>query len=59
MNRVVFENDALVATVGDDFIATIELSNPPNNFFSLDQIGGVADALELLDQVVKIYQGKL
>ena len=50
MNRVVFENAALAATVGDDFVATIELSNPPNNFFSLNQIGGVADALELLDQ---------
>jgi 2-(1,2-epoxy-1,2-dihydrophenyl)acetyl-CoA isomerase len=50
MSRVVFENDALAATVGEDFVATIELSNPPNNFFSLDQIGGVADALELLDQ---------
>ena len=50
MNRIVLENAALVATVGDDFVATIELSNPPNNFFSLDQIGGVADALELLDE---------
>ena len=50
MNRIVFENEALIATVGDDFVGTIELSNPPNNFFSLDQIGGVADALELLDE---------
>jgi len=50
MNRVVFENDALVASVGEDHVATIELSSPPNNFFSLDQIGGVADALELLDE---------
>ena len=50
MNRPIFENPALTATVGEDFIATIELSNPPNNFFSLDQIGGVADALERLDE---------
>ncbi|MGI9625452.1 MAG: enoyl-CoA hydratase/isomerase family protein [Longimicrobiales bacterium] len=46
----VFVNEALVATVGDDHVATIELSQPPNNFFSLDQIGGVADALALLDR---------
>lgn len=50
MTMLIFENDALTATVGDDFVATIELTNAPNNFFSLDQIGGVADALELLDQ---------
>ncbi|MDG2041034.1 MAG: enoyl-CoA hydratase/isomerase family protein [Ilumatobacter sp.] len=50
MNRVVFKNDAIVAVVGADHVATIELSNPPNNFFSLEQISGVAIALELLDQ---------
>ncbi len=50
MTRLVFENPALAATIGDDFVATIELHNPPNNFFSLDQIGGVADALEQLDR---------
>lgn len=49
MSDQVFENPALVATVGDDHVATIELTNPPNNFFSLDQIGGVADALAVLD----------
>jgi len=46
---IVFQNEAVTATVGDDFVATIELCKPPNNFFSLDQIGGVADALALLD----------
>ena len=45
----VFRNDAVIATVGDDFVATIELRTPPNTFFSLDQIGGVADALAALD----------
>lgn len=50
MTTLIFENGALTATLGDDFVATIELCNAPNNFFSLDQIGGVADALELLDQ---------
>ncbi|MGA0035675.1 MAG: enoyl-CoA hydratase/isomerase family protein [Ilumatobacteraceae bacterium] len=42
-------NDALRVTVGDDFVAIIELTAPPNNFFSMDLIGGVADALETLD----------
>ena len=42
-------NDALRVTVGDDFVAVIELAKPPNNFFSMDLIGGVAEALELLD----------
>jgi enoyl-CoA hydratase/carnithine racemase len=50
VTRLVFDNSALAATVGDGFVATIELTDPPNNFFSLDQIGGVADALELLDR---------
>jgi 2-(1,2-epoxy-1,2-dihydrophenyl)acetyl-CoA isomerase len=35
--------------IGDDHVATIELCRPPNNFFSLDLIGGVADALAALD----------
>ena len=50
MSEQVFENPALRATVHDDHVALIELSNPPNNFFSLDQIGGVADALAVLDE---------
>ncbi|MEE9413884.1 MAG: enoyl-CoA hydratase/isomerase family protein [Acidimicrobiales bacterium] len=36
-------------TVGDDFVATIELCRPPNNFFSLEMIEGIADALAALD----------
>ena len=35
--------------LGDDHVATIEMCRPPNNFFSLDLIGGLADALEHLD----------
>ncbi len=50
MTTPIFENTAVAATIGDDFVATIELRNPPNNFFSLDQISGVANALELLDE---------
>jgi 2-(1,2-epoxy-1,2-dihydrophenyl)acetyl-CoA isomerase len=42
-------NDALRLSIGDDFVATIELSQPPNNFFSMALIGGVADALAFLD----------
>ena len=36
-------------TVGDDFVATVEIRRPPNNFFSMAVIGGIADALETLD----------
>jgi enoyl-CoA hydratase/carnithine racemase len=39
----------LTVEVGDDHVATIELCRPPNNFFSLGLIGGIADALEQLD----------
>lgn len=51
-------------TIGDDYVATIELSRPPNNFFSLEMILGVAQALEALDDddrcraVVLAAQGK-
>ena len=44
-----FGNGAIRVRVGDDHVAEIELSRPPNNFFSLDLIGGVADALTHLD----------
>lgn len=36
--------------IGDDHVATIELCRPPNNFFSLELIGGIADALAVLDE---------
>ena len=35
--------------IGDDYVATIELRRPPNNFFSLEMISGIADGLESLD----------
>ena len=41
--------EALGIEVGDDYVATIELRRPPNNFFSLGMIAGIADALESLD----------
>ena len=49
MSETVFENTAVRATVHDDYVAVVELTNPPNNFFSMEQIGGVADALAVLD----------
>jgi 2-(1,2-epoxy-1,2-dihydrophenyl)acetyl-CoA isomerase len=39
----------LTVEVGDDHVAIVELCRPPNNFFSLGLIGGIADALEQLD----------
>ena len=44
-------SDAAVnVEVGDDYVATIELRRPPNNFFSMELIDGIATALEGLDQ---------
>ena len=40
---------AIRVTVGDDHVAIIEMCRPPNNFFSMDLIGGIADALVTLD----------
>lgn len=45
-----FGNGAVEVWVGEDYVAHVELCLPPNNFFSLDLIGGVADALEHLDE---------
>lgn len=55
---------AVSATVADDHVATVEVCRPPNNFFSMETIGGIADALEQLDQddgcraIVLCAQGK-
>ena len=51
MSNTVFENSAVRATVDidSDHVAVVELITPPNNFFSLELIGGVADALQALD----------
>ena len=35
--------------IGDDHVATIELRRPPNNFFSLEMVDGIAQALDGLD----------
>ena len=57
-------NGAVEVEIGDDFVAAIELRRPPNNFFSLEMVAGIADALESLDDdprcraVVLCAQGK-
>lgn len=54
----------LVDDAGDDHVAVVRLNRPPNNFFSLAMIAGLADALETLDAqrecraVVIAAQGK-
>jgi enoyl-CoA hydratase/carnithine racemase len=40
----------LVEDAGDDHVAVVRLNRPPNNFFSLAMIAGLAEALEDLDR---------
>jgi 2-(1,2-epoxy-1,2-dihydrophenyl)acetyl-CoA isomerase len=42
--------DIVEVDVGDDHVATVRLSRPPNNFFSVDMIEALASALETLDR---------
>jgi enoyl-CoA hydratase/carnithine racemase len=35
--------------VGDDFVATVEFHRPPNNYFDVNLIRSLAEALEMLD----------
>lgn len=44
------EQPAISVTVGDDYVATIEICRPPNNFFSMAVIAGIADALADCDE---------
>ncbi|MEC7924715.1 MAG: enoyl-CoA hydratase/isomerase family protein [Actinomycetota bacterium] len=37
-------------SVGEDFVATVEICKPPNNFFSTNLISGLADTFAQLDQ---------
>lgn len=56
--------ESLGVEIGDDHVAIIEMRRPPNNFFSLEMIAGIGDALESLDDdprcraVVLCAQGK-
>jgi 2-(1,2-epoxy-1,2-dihydrophenyl)acetyl-CoA isomerase len=40
---------AIAVTVGGDHVAVVELRRPPNNFFSMPVVGGLADAIDALD----------
>ena len=42
------EVDGVAATIGGDFVATVELRRPPNNFFDAKMIRRIADLYELL-----------
>jgi len=37
---------AVGVTLGDDFVATVEIRRPPNNFFDVALVGALADASE-------------
>src|SRR3989442_7712577 len=39
----------VTVTVHDDFVATVEVHRPPNNFFDVALIQSLADAYEALD----------
>jgi enoyl-CoA hydratase/carnithine racemase len=39
----------VTVTLGEDFVATVEIHRPPNNFFDADLIRALADAFEALD----------
>ena len=38
----------LLTTVGDDYVATLQINRPPNNFFDVTLIGLISDALDEL-----------
>src|SRR5437773_2245620 len=39
----------VTVTIGDDFVAEVEMHRPPDNFFDADLIRDIATAYELLD----------
>jgi 2-(1,2-epoxy-1,2-dihydrophenyl)acetyl-CoA isomerase len=43
-------NAPVTTTIDDDFVATVEMRRPPNNFFSLELIDGIASSFEALDE---------
>lgn len=49
MGSLVTDHGPVHVEIGNDHVATIEMQRPPNNFFSLELIEGVAGALEVLD----------
>ena len=45
-----FDSFETIAVSVDDYVATIEIQRPPNNFFTVQMIGEIADALATLDE---------
>jgi enoyl-CoA hydratase/carnithine racemase len=45
-NLSLAESDGVAARMGDDFVATVELRRPPNNFFDVAMIRRIADLYE-------------
>lgn len=41
--------DVISVQLGDDFVATIDMRRPPNNFLSLELVDAIAAAIEALD----------
>ncbi|MGI9621554.1 MAG: enoyl-CoA hydratase/isomerase family protein [Acidimicrobiales bacterium] len=39
----------VTTAVGDDYVAVVEIRRPPNNYFDVDLIASLADAMEALD----------
>lgn len=64
MSSALDEVDGVAATIGDDFVGTVELRRPPNNFFDLGMIRRIADVYDALaaDRRVRVIvlcaQGK-
>ena len=48
MSSQLEEVDGVAATIRDDFIATVELQRPPNNFFDLRMIRRIAELYDAL-----------
>ena len=44
---------AVAVRIDEHLVATIEIRRPPNNFFSMEVLGGLADALEGMDDAAE------
>ena len=48
--RIFGSEDELGLDIGEDFVATIEIRRPPNNYISLGLVDALAEALGVLDE---------
>jgi 2-(1,2-epoxy-1,2-dihydrophenyl)acetyl-CoA isomerase len=48
MSSLLDEVDGVAATIRDDFVATVELRRPPNNFFDITMIRRIAELYDAL-----------